>query len=73
MLPIPADELIFCGISLGYPDSDHPINRFATELPANPEVFDEPAPLVDRWIDGMFRYLRRSLRRTFRVSLIVDR
>ena len=49
------------------------INRFASELPANPEVFDEPAPMVDRWIDGMFRYLRRSLRRTFRVSLIVDR
>ena len=31
LLPVPADELIFCGISLGYPDSDHPVNRFATE------------------------------------------
>jgi nitroreductase len=31
LLPVSADELIFCGISLGYPDCDHPINRFATE------------------------------------------
>ena len=41
------------------------VNGFASELPRSAEVFDEPAPIVDRWIDGVFRYLRRSLRRAF--------
>jgi uncharacterized protein len=38
------------------------INRFAATLP-HAEVFDDPSPLLDRWIDGLFRYLRRSVRR----------
>jgi hypothetical protein len=41
------------------------VNRFASDLPHSAEVFDDPAPIVDRWIDGMFRYMRRSLRRAF--------
>jgi alpha-beta hydrolase superfamily lysophospholipase len=41
------------------------INGFASTLPRNTEVFDDPAPLFDRWIDGLFRYMRRSLRRAF--------
>jgi nitroreductase len=31
LLPVPLDELVFCGVSLGYPDIKHPINRFATD------------------------------------------
>ena len=31
VLPVPAAELIFCAVSLGYPDCAHPVNRFATE------------------------------------------
>jgi fermentation-respiration switch protein FrsA (DUF1100 family) len=41
------------------------VNRFASDLPRSAEVFDDPAPIVDRWIDGVFRYMRRSLRRAF--------
>ncbi len=41
------------------------INRFAAELPHSTAVFNDPAPLFDRWIDGLFRYLRRSVRRAF--------
>ncbi len=41
------------------------VNRFANSLPHSGEVFDDPAPMVDRWVDGLFRYLRRSLRRAF--------
>jgi alpha-beta hydrolase superfamily lysophospholipase len=41
------------------------INGFAGALPRNTEVFDDPSPLFDRWIDGLFRYMRRSLRRAF--------
>jgi nitroreductase len=37
VLPVPADELVFCGVSLGYPDADHPINRFATERAGSAE------------------------------------
>ncbi|HVZ45777.1 MAG TPA: nitroreductase [Ramlibacter sp.] len=29
-LQLPAERLIVCGISFGYPDSDHPANRFRT-------------------------------------------
>lgn len=28
---VPASELVFCGVSLGYPDAPHPINAFVTE------------------------------------------
>lgn len=31
LLPVPADELVFCGISLGHPDNAHPINCFPTD------------------------------------------
>lgn len=34
VLPVPAAELIFCAVSLGYPDCDHPVNRFPTERAA---------------------------------------
>jgi fermentation-respiration switch protein FrsA (DUF1100 family) len=39
------------------------VNRFANSLPHSSEIFDDATPLIDRWIDGFFRYLRRSLRR----------
>ncbi|GAA4282734.1 nitroreductase [Brevibacterium daeguense] len=31
VVPLPADEALVCGISLGYPDLDHPANSFETE------------------------------------------
>jgi len=41
------------------------VNRFAQEVPRTNEIFDDPAPPFDRWIDGFFRMLRRGLRRAF--------
>jgi len=41
------------------------VNRFAQDLPHHSEVFDEPPPMIDRWIDGVFRQLRRAVRRRF--------
>jgi nitroreductase len=35
---IPEGEMVFCGISLGYPDRDHPINGFTSER-AEPAQF----------------------------------
>jgi nitroreductase len=35
---VPESELVFCGVSLGYPDLQHPINQFVTER-ANLEEF----------------------------------
>ena len=31
LLGVPETELVFCGISLGYPDGAHPINAYRTE------------------------------------------
>lgn len=41
------------------------VRRFAQQLPHGSEVIDDPTPFIDRWIDGAFRYLRRSVRRAF--------
>jgi nitroreductase len=34
LLGVPQTELVFCGVSLGYPDPEHPINGFRTERAA---------------------------------------
>jgi hypothetical protein len=31
LLGVPQSELVFCGISLGYPDTAHPINGYRTD------------------------------------------
>jgi len=41
------------------------VNRFAQDLPRRNEVFDDPPPMIDRWIDGVFRQMRRAMRRRF--------
>jgi fermentation-respiration switch protein FrsA (DUF1100 family) len=41
------------------------VNRFAQGVPRSSEVFDDPTPPLDRWVDGFFRMLRRSVRRRF--------
>ncbi|HEX8444804.1 MAG TPA: nitroreductase [Allosphingosinicella sp.] len=30
-LELPPDRILYCGLALGYPDREHPINRFRTE------------------------------------------
>lgn len=41
------------------------VNRFAQDIPRNTETFSEPPPMIDRWVDGLFRQLRRGIRRHF--------
>jgi nitroreductase len=30
-LELPPERIFYCGLALGWPDRDHPINRFRTE------------------------------------------
>ncbi|MFT4287940.1 nitroreductase [Nocardioides sp.] len=41
LLELPDEEAVLCGIALGYPDEDHPSNRFRTERASLDEMVTE--------------------------------
>jgi len=43
LLEIPADKLLLCGLAMGYPDTDHPVNNYRTDR--------EPVEQFTRWYD----------------------